>query len=233
MPRIAQLTDALRGRGKVLASLGVAAAALAGTAGAVSTAAAAPVQHRPAAHHPQAARDVAVVRHVATAPSPAAAHPAAAPQQQAPAERYRIYDSVTPSAIPGNHHDIATYATGSYAVSPSQVAGRKVLWIDTNGSDPGAAVLDVEPGDATPQLAATWAQHRLTAQPNALACIYTMRSDWPAVQAAVATLPGWMQSHIRWWIADPTGVPHVVPGSQATQWYWGPNYDISTATTGL
>jgi hypothetical protein len=57
-----------------------------------------------------------------------------------------------------------------------------------------------------------------------------MRSEWSAVKSAVAALPASMQSHVRWWIADPTGVPHVVPGSSATQWYWGSNYDITTAT---
>jgi len=143
---------------------------------------------------------------------------------------YLIYDSVTPSAIPSGHM-IATYATGGYAVSPAVVAGRgPVMWIDTIGTDYGASALDVEPTDATPSVAANWAFQRLSAHPHAVAHIYTMLSEWPAVQAAVAALPGWMQSHIRWWIADPTGVPHVVPGSDATQWYWGSNYDISTAT---
>jgi hypothetical protein len=55
-------------------------------------------------------------------------------------------------------------------------------------------------------------------------------SEWPAVQAAVATLPAWMRAHIRWWIADPTGSPHIVPGSDATQWYWGQSFDTSSAT---
>jgi hypothetical protein len=139
---------------------------------------------------------------------------------------------VTPAAIPANH-PIATYADGGYAVSPSQVAGRHVLWIDTNGSDPAASALDVEPGDATPSQAASWAASRLTAHPHAEAIIYTMQSQWPAAQAAVASLPTWMQHHIRWWIADPTGVPHILPGADATQWYWGPNYDISTAAPGF
>jgi len=53
------------------------------------------------------------------------------------------------------------------------------------------------------------------------------------VQQAVASLPQSLRSHIRWWIADPTGYPHIVPGSDATQWYWGPNYDISTALPGF
>ena len=38
-----------------------------------------------------------------------------------------------------------------------------------------------------------------------------------------------MQSKVRYWIADPTGVPHVVAGASATQWYWGNSYDITTA----
>jgi hypothetical protein len=164
------------------------------------------------------------------------AKPAAA--KQAPARRrdhdpkrnYLIYDSVTPSAIPA-HHAVATYATGNYAVTPAQVAGRRtVLWIDTNGSDPNASILDVEPGDATPAGAAAWARARLTAHPHALARIYTMLSEWGATKAAIGTLPPRMRAHVRWWIADPTGYPHLVPGSDATQWYWGHNFDKSTAT---
>ena len=105
-----------------------------------------------------------------------------------------------------------------------------MLWIDTNGTDPRAAALDIEPGDATPAGAAAWARAKLTAQPRALARLYTMRSEWPAAQAAVRTLPHRLQTRVRWWIADPTGTPHLVPGAQATQWYWGPRYDITTAT---
>ena len=129
---------------------------------------------------------------------------------------------------------IATYATGPYAASPGAVAGRKaVLWIDTHGTDPQAAALDVEPGDATPSMAANWAWQRLQAHPREHAIIYTMRSEWAAAQASIGTLPRWMQHHVRWWIADPTGYPHVVPGSNATQWYWGTHYDITTATPGF
>jgi len=179
------------------------------------------VHHAPAKHQAPAKHKAAPAKHQAPAKHKAA-----------PAKRhaYRIYDSVTPSALPA-HNAIATYADGSYAVSPSQVAGHKtVMWIDVTGYRYSASVLDVEPGDATPQLAASWAWHRLHAQPRALAHIYTMRSEWPAVKAAVSHLPAKMRSHVRYWIADPTGVPHVVPGSSATQWYWGSSVDISTAT---
>ncbi|HEX3712205.1 MAG TPA: hypothetical protein VHV09_05390 [Trebonia sp.] len=169
-----------------------------------------------------AAAKAAAVRAKAAAVKAAAAKAAAA-------KPYTLYDSVTPNTIPSGQA-AAVYATGSYAAQPSAVSGhRSVLWIDTNGSDPGANVLDVEPGDATPAGAAQWVQARLSADRHAVAVVYTMRSEWQAVKANVGALPGWMQSKVRYWIADPTGYNHVVPGSSATQWYWGSKYDISTA----
>jgi hypothetical protein len=163
-------------------------------------------------------------------PAPARSSP---PHPTAPARPYLVYDSVEPGTIPAGQQ-IATYADGPYAISPSQLPGRtNVLWIDVFGTDPAASVLDVEPGCATPAVAAVWTQQRLTQYPNATAILYTMLDEWPQVQAAVAALPASMQSRIRWWIANPTGYPHVVPGSSATQWYWGPSYDISTALPGF
>lgn len=176
--------------------------------------------------------------HSSPSQAPATPHAPASPARQPehrgvvakPAAPYLIYDSVIPSALPANHV-AATYATGPFAASPSQLAGKgPVVWIDTNGSDPAASALDVEPGDATPSVAASWASQRLSKQPHAVARIYTTISEWAAVKAAVAGLPQAMQARIRWWIADPTGVAHIVPGSDATQWYWGSSYDISTAT---
>jgi hypothetical protein len=142
---------------------------------------------------------------------------------------YLINDSATPETIPAGEI-VATYADGPHPTPLAEVAGRaRVLWIDIEGTDTAAAAIDVEPGCATPSAAASWVQAKLSADPGAKAIIYTMISEWPTVQADVAALPAWMHRHVRWWIADPTGRPHVVPGSQATQWYWGPSYDISTA----
>jgi hypothetical protein len=150
-----------------------------------------------------------------------------------PKQPYTIYDSVNPSAVPVGQR-IATYVDGPYAVSSSQVTGRpSVLWIDTNGSNPKASALDVEPGDATPTGAAQWVQQKLSASPSSTAIVYTMQSEWPQVKAAISTLPSGMQSHVKYWIADPTGTPHMVPGASATQWYWGNSYDISTAQPGF
>jgi hypothetical protein len=166
-----------------------------------------------------------------SAPQHSAPKQHSAPAHKAPARKpYLIYDSVTPSALPAKNA-AAIYATGNYAASPADAARHKtVMWIDVTGYDHSASVLDVEPGDATPSMAATWAWHRLHDNPSALARIYTMRSQWPAVKAAIGHLPAKMRSQVRYWIADPTGSPHIVPGSDATQWYWGKSYDISTAT---
>jgi hypothetical protein len=175
------------------------------------------------------AKQRAAAKQAAAKQAAAKAAAAKAKAHAAPASPYLIYDSVKPEKLP---HDkaAAVYANGNYAASSSQMRGRdSVLWIDTNGSDPGADVLDVEPGDATPYGAAQWVQHRLSSQPNSVAIVYTMRSQWQAVKDNVAHLPGWMQSKVRYWIADPTGVPHVVPGSNATQWYWGDSFDVTTA----
>jgi hypothetical protein len=238
MPRTARLTDALRGHGKALALAGAAAATLAG-AGAASAATVAGPAHAPAAAH-SSARTTADTRtgssrrtaqHTTTAVAHTAAAHAASPASK-PARPYQIYDSVTPSSIPA-HHEIATYADGGYAVKPAQVAGKKVLWIDTRGTDPKANALDVEPGDASPTQAASWTRQKLDTADNSTAIIYTMRSEWPSVRSAINTLPSAMREHVRYWIADPTGVPHVVPGASATQWYWGSNYDITTANPGF
>jgi len=260
MTRIARLTDALRGRKAVAIAGAAAALAGAGAGTAMAATAPAtaarPAVLSPASQH--AASLPATTRHTtastaltghpattSTAAGTAASTPAstaAAAAQTAQQDQqaaggqlnqggnYQIYDSTTPSQIPAGQHNVATYADGPFAVSPSQVTGKQVLWIDTNGTDPGrAAVLDVEPGDATPAQAATWVQQRETQHPGQLAVIYTMRSDWAAAQQAISALPHAMQANVRWWIADPTGTPHILPGATATQWYWGSGYDISSA----
>ena len=191
----------------------------------VAQSAAKPAATASAAAHTQPAKQHAVTVHSAKAVAKAA-QPKPAPKPKTP---YLIYDSVTPSSIPTGE-PAAVYADGAYAAASNQVTGHHdVIWIDTNGSDTKANVLDVEPGDATPAGAAQWVQQRLTEQPNQNAIVYTMMSDWQQVKDNVGQLPSWMQAKVKYWIADPTGVPHVVAGSSATQWYWGTNYDITSA----
>jgi hypothetical protein len=191
-----------------------------------------PIGHATPKAAPTSAPAPAQAAPAQAAPAPAQAAPVPAPAPQ-PAQPSTIYDAVTPSAIPAGAQ-AAVYSNGAYAASPAQVAGHpNTLWIDTNGSNPKANALDVEPGDATPQQAATWVQQKLTANPNDTAIVYTFRAEWQPTQQAISALPQQMQSHVKWWIADPTGVPHIVPGSDATQWYWGQNYDQSLANPGF
>jgi hypothetical protein len=194
--------------------------------------------HAPAVAPPAPAKAAVVPGKPAVA-KPAVQHkPAAKPKPKpqhkaAPAKPYRIYDSVVPTAIPGGNH-VATYSNGPYQASSASVAGRgDVLWIDVNGSNPSANALDVEPGDATPATAAAWVQAKLTKDPHSKPIVYTMLSWWSAVQASMNGLPGWMHGHVKYWIADPTGNDHVVPGADATQWYWGKSFDITTANAGF
>jgi hypothetical protein len=179
----------------------------------------------------------AVPARASASPSGArSSHPASRPlaRPAAPAKPYLIYDSVTPGSIPASQGTVATYADGPHPTPASELTGRKsVLWISITGQDYGASVVDVEPGNATPAAAASWAWHRLSASPHAVARIYTMINEWPAVKSAVASFPAQMQSRIHWWIANPTGSPHLLPGSDATQWYWGSQYDITTAAPGF
>jgi hypothetical protein len=214
-----------------------AAAKAAAVKAAAAKAAAAKAAAAKAAAAKAAAAKAAAAKRAAVSQHPAKATPVAPRKRRhaapAPAKPFLVYDSVTPEAIPGNPV-VATYADGPRPDSPSMVAGRgQVIWISITGYDYNASALDIEPGCASPSQAAGWVSQRLTLHPHGVAILYTMISDWSAVQANVASLPSWMKSHIRWWIADPTGTPHIVPGSQATQWYWGPNYDISTALPGF
>jgi hypothetical protein len=179
------------------------------------------------------AKPSAAARHQAAAQHNAAARPTAS-ASAAPSKPYEFYDSVEPQAVPAGAI-VGTYSTGARPIPASAVAGRKkVLWIDTLATDPaGSGALDVEPGCATPSQVPGWVSSRLRSHPDQVAIVYMSLSEWPQVQADVASLPAWMRSRIRWWVADPTGVPHIVPGSQATQWYWGSTYDESMAVPGF
>jgi len=144
-----------------------------------------------------------------------------------------FYDSVEPGAIPAGAK-VATYADGPYAQSAASLAGRgTIMWIDVSGGDPNADALDIEPTDATPAVAAAWVDKKLTQDPSSYPILYTSYSEWGSVKADVAQLPSWMATHVKYWIADPTGYPHILPGANATQWYWGKTYDISSAEPGF
>jgi hypothetical protein len=101
------------------------------------------------------------------------------------------------------------------------------LSIAVNASE-DADCLDVETGDATPAEAPAWF-HRQIKLGKKLPCLYANTSTMPAVITALAAA-GIQRNQYRVWTAHYTGVPHIEPGSDATQWYdkaLGRNLDIS------
>ena len=133
-----------------------------------------------------------------------------------------IYDSVTVSALP--FHSDAIYlgyvdgAWPNYAAVKARFPNNRVLSVTTTGFTK-ADICDVETGDASPQIA------RLGVQNGLYDTVYSARSNLAPLDAALRGL-AW-----HWFCADWTGVPHLVPGSVATQYADPPasggNYDIS------
>lgn len=144
---------------------------------------------------------------------------------------FRFKDSVDPFALQAGSYG-AVYANGRYFATKAQVAHlRAVLWIDVNGEDPGANELDIETGDATPETVLTWVpRHCEVYGSQARSRLYCNLSTWPEVKLAVARLEPVHRASVRYRIADPTGVPHMVAGADATQWGWYETYDANTAT---
>lgn len=141
-----------------------------------------------------------------------------------------MYDSVDPGKIPATAEKVALYRNGLYAADPATWGDKwpRVYWIDVLGNDPvNASILDVETGDAHPYQVSSWCDERLADHPDWLCRIYCNLSTWPAVKSQVATMPQNQRRQVRYWIANPTGQRHYVPGSAATQYEWAENWDLS------
>lgn len=151
--------------------------------------------------------------------------------------RYMI-DSVTAGQLaPGQLVDVPGYGRQPVALRAGYVNGKYAnaaavgaeVTIDVNGSCPSADVLDVEPGDATPDAVPGW----IAAHTGDRPVIYTMR-NWltPIANACAAAgyLPG---RDFGWWIATLDGTEAVadMTGVVAVQ-VWdeyacGRNIDLS------
>lgn len=143
-----------------------------------------------------------------------------------------MYDSTQPALIPATAEYVAIYANGEYAAGHHSVQHRfpkaKVFNIDVMNTDPGGCgIADVEHGDMKPSDIPGWVDQRLAKHPGVLCRVYCNQSTWPAVKSEVAKLPPDKRDAVRYWIADPTGSEHSLPGADATQWYWGDDWDES------
>lgn len=129
------------------------------------------------------------------------------------------------------------YLNGRYAAPAHEAEARfrSILWVDVNGTEPRANVLDIEQFDATAGMASTWVRDHVSFYgdgPDVLARLYCSLDKWPSVRLNVSTLSDKYRMHVRYHIANPTGIPHIVPGSDATQWGWFEKYDLSTYRPG-
>jgi len=143
-----------------------------------------------------------------------------------------MYDSVNWRAIPQDAGYIAIYADGKYAADRDEVQAAypdaEIISITVTGTDYGAGACDVESGDMSPDQVPNYVVRRLEAHPNGAMCRpYMNRTTWPAVQRYVGNLSAAQRASVRYWVADWTGEPHLLPGADAVQYRNLPDYDVS------
>jgi hypothetical protein len=143
-----------------------------------------------------------------------------------------MYDSVNWQEIPTDALYIAFYGNGKYAADRKAVEAKypkaRCMSIDVIGNDYSAGILDVERYDATPGAVPGWVAGRLEAHPDGALCrVYMNLTTWPEVRKNVSNLSPYQRSFVRYFVADWTGRPHLVPGSDATQYENTSNWDAS------
>lgn len=126
-----------------------------------------------------------------------------------------MYDSTDASAIPVGAVVAAGYVDGTFANFAAVVARTpkaRHVSITVTGR-PANDVCDCESGDLTPLNAARWAavEQRAGRRPT----IYCSKNTQQAVIVALASVGA---GPVDWWLADWTGVPHLLPGTVATQY---------------
>ena len=143
-----------------------------------------------------------------------------------------VYDSVDWRLIPRDAKGIAYYIDGAkhydagidLTLFPDLIESYVFTITTTGGSS--AKIIDCETGDVEiPGLA------------NALKVsgadwIYIDKYQWQRYFATLQELRTNKGVVPKWWIADWTNVPHLVPGSDATQWTSETNYDVSLFALG-
>lgn len=145
-----------------------------------------------------------------------------------------MYDAVNWSAIPRDAGYIAVYANGQFAADTGEVAKTfpkaRIYAIDVIGNDPGASIKDVETGDLSVDTLPQAVEARFAAHPDSKCRVYCNLSTWPSVKEVIAAgVNSQNRSQVVYWVANPTfpPFPHFVPGSNATQYAFGTEYDTS------
>jgi hypothetical protein len=137
---------------------------------------------------------------------------------------------------------VGAYTNGLYRVLLQDVVARfgavPVAWIDVNGSDVYADVLDVETGDATPAGAVVWVKAKLLTKPVYPPVIYCNRATLTPLFNAMGAAGLHVVTHFRLWIATLDGTKLVpdMTGVTAVQYAGEPqtghHYDESIVYDG-
>lgn len=162
-----------------------------------------------------------------------------------PARPTVMYDSVTLDAIPADAPAVAGYTSGRFPTF-AQIPGRwpkaRHLSIAVSSSH-DAECLDVEPGDATPAVAAGWVKRQI-ARGVKRPVVYCSVSQAPALLRTLASA-GINRNEIRLWTAHYTFRSHLCDKTcgfgftgraDATQWTdraLGRNLDQSLVDPGF
>jgi hypothetical protein len=148
-------------------------------------------------------------------------------------------DSTTLADIPvAGTQLVMVYANGLYRVLLQDVVAHfgpsmPVVWIDVNGSDVYADVLDVETGDATPAGAVVWVKAKLLTKPVYPPVIYCNRATLTPLFNAMGAAGLHVGTHFRLWVATLDGTRTVpdMTGVTAVQYAGEPqtghHYDES------
>lgn len=140
-----------------------------------------------------------------------------------------MYDAINAKAIPTTADLIAGYVDGpiskwadsDWALFPNAIKVQICTW----GPRHHGNCLDVETGDSVPSDIPDWADDALKRGVSS-PIVYCGMWTWPECKKYAGSRP------VQWWIANPTNIPHILPGSDATQWGWsasvtGGDYDLS------
>ncbi len=139
-----------------------------------------------------------------------------------------LYDSAADwDQIPLDAPGVAGYVNGRLYTWPPQAWARfhpptVLKTISVLANEP-AQILDVEAGDADPDQAPGWVDLARGAGVPVPTLYCSRLNTWPPTLAACKG------KVCNYWVADQNGVPHLVPGSVATQWTDTGPYDISSA----
>lgn len=155
-----------------------------------------------------------------------------------------MYDDIEVANYPANPEVVAGYVNGSWPTAlglPARFPGVPLVTIDVNGSRPDADVLDMEWGDATPDMCPPWTQQHRGVTPVIYCSTSRVQEVLDAFAAQAATLP-------MFWTAHYTGVAHLCDAScglpplaqgrvVATQWAdpahgSGGQFDVSLTAAG-